>query len=72
MSKIPFFFKPRTILYFLLKWNSSSKPQNRYEALRRYLTPQRYGLLHSAPAPHRAAAIDYYVLNIECPTQLTF
>jgi len=23
------FFKPRTILYFLLKWNSGSKPQNR-------------------------------------------
>jgi len=34
--------------------------------LRRYLTPQRYGLLHSAPALHRTAiapllaAIDYY------------
>jgi len=42
-------------LYFLLKCNSGSKPQNRYEALRRYLTPQRYGLLRSVPVPHRTA-----------------
>ena len=54
-------------MYFLLKCNSGSKPQNRYEALRRYLTLQRYDLLHSVLAPHRAAAIapllaaiDYY------------
>ena len=58
-------------MYFLLKWNSSSEPQNRYEVLRRYLTSQYYGLLHSAPAPHHAAAIapllaaiDYYDTHI--------
>jgi len=71
-NTLVFFLKPRTVLYFLLKWNSGSKPQNRYEALRRYLTPQRYGLLRSAPAPHRAAtiapllaAIDYYACKFK-------
>jgi len=64
MSKIPLFFifKPRTILYFLLKWNSGSKPQNRYEAVRRYSAAisHRNAMACCIALRHRTAPRGWY------------